>query len=702
MALIGKIRQNMWFVFALLGVALLAFMMMDSSGPGGGASTSSTAFTVNGKKIDVQELQRVESLESNGSGLTGNALRSKVYNDMVTNAVVGEEAEDLGIRVSEDEMDALLFGNRMSPVIQQMFRNPRTGQIDFQQLQQFKNEIDTEKYDGYRPTWNAKKKQVVQAEIQNKISNMVTKGMYTPTWLADEMSKSNGINANIDYVKIPFGTIADANVNLTDADYTAYLNDNKGTYYQKEAGRVLEYVTFNVVPTNADSLALRTELAEKIADFATTKTDSLFAISNRGNYVDFYFKADDLPESLQSTVKNMEVGTVAGPLRNERFYTGIKLIDKKVVADSAYLRHIYRPIAQGDVVGQANAVKYMDSLKNLIETGVAQFDSLAIKYSQDPSSASKGGDLGAITQGQFLPAINKLAFFTGTPKKLYTVVSANGVHLIDLKKRVFDNEDAKYKVAFINAAIEPSPETIAQVTDQATSFITDNRSLEAMRASADKMPNVQLKTTKVLKAGDYEFENYSFNDDARDIVLWAFNDDTEVGDVSSNLFTFQDKTFNYESSFVIPALQAKTTKGMPRLSDIKGSITDQVRSFVKGKQLAANANGKSFADAKALNGALSGTIPSVSTANAFVGDLGYEPKVMAAIIATPEGQTSQPIRGMNGVYVVKVNSKNVNMSGGNFAKQAENAKIRRNVPGQLFNALKNSADIEDNRMTFSL
>lgn len=705
MALIGKIRQNMWFVFALLGVALIAFMMMDSSGPGGGGSQGSTAFSVNGDKVDVQQLQRLESIESNSTGITGNQLRSKVFDDLITRTLVSNEAEALGLRVSEEEMEDLLFGSRLSPVIQQLFRDPRTGTVNRQNLLDVKTNLDNGTVNqNFMALWNEKTKQAENLEIQNKIGTMVSKGIYTPTWMAEELSKTNSIAADIDYVKVPFSAVADNEISLTDADYKAYMEENKNLYNNKEDGRVVEYVVFDITPSAKDSADILASVTEKAIEFeAKTEGDSLYAVANGGNYVNFYFKTEDLPEAFQDVASEMEIGAVHGPIVNERYYSAMKLIDRKVVADSVKLSHIFRPVERTNTSLVNESIEYLDSLKNLIDRGIEEFDSLAIKYSQDPSTASKGGDLGYVTQGQFFPEINTPAFFTGDLNKVYRVQTDNGVHLIKITERRFTTEDPKFKVAFINTGIEPSQETVGLITNNAAEFISDNRDITTFRSNYAKYPSASLRTSKILKKKDYQFEEFEFADDARNIVLWAFNDNTDVGDVSPDMYTFRDELFNYESQLVIPALQATTSKGMSKLADVKNSISDQVMQYAKGQKIAEMMSGKAISELASMEGATTGNIPTARTSSAFLQEIGYQPNVVAAIIATPEGGNSEAIIGEDAVYKINVKSKTTNTASNSvFSKQSENMKARQNVNFLLFDAMKDNAEVKDKRMDFGM
>lgn len=704
MALIGKIRKNMWFVFVLLGMALIAFIMMDSTGKGNGGPSGTTAVKINGEKVDIQQFNRLESIESSTSGLSGNALRSKVFDDLLTKTIVDKEAEALGLGVPEEEMQNVLFGFNPSPVIQQWFRNPQTNQVNFQELQKVKQAIESgEVNPNFLQLWNEKSKQAASYKVQEKIADMVSKGMYTPSWMGEEIAKSANVSANFDYVQVPFSKIADSDITLADSDYRAYMDANKADFFSKEEGRVVEYVTFDIIATQKDSLDTKAKMAKKTEDFRTSPNDSLFAITNNGIYQNFYYKADDIPEVFRDTIQGMTVGNVAGPFLNSRFYSAIKLIDKQIIPDSIKAQHILRS-ASAETPGSMDAAeKYIDSLQTAFESGI-DFDSLAINNSQDPGSAPKGGDLGYFTQGTMVPAFNDAVFITGKKEGIYKVKTQYGVHLIKVNEVIYTNQDPKYKVALVNDKIIPSEETSVAVTNKAAEFIANNRSLESFRSSAENDPTISIQTSPILKKGDYAFDQFGYNDDSRRIVLWAFNKNTEVGEVSPDFYSFRDTDFGYESKLVIPGLQAKIAKGNARLSDVKNSITPEVTAFKKGQMLATRVNGKDLDAVAAAEGVRKETVSGASLAGSSAQGLGYEPKVIAAILNGQVGTVTEAIIGNNGVYLVKVNNKTQGATGGNnnALLNTTTQKYRNMAKASFFEALKNKAEVQDKRMDFNM
>jgi len=113
---------------------------------------------------------------------------------------------------------------------------------------------------------------------------------------------------------------------------------------------------------------------------------------------------------------------------------------------------------------------------------------------------------------------------------------------------------------------------------------------------------------------------------------------------------------------------------------------------------------KSIADILgSMEGATSGNVAAARTSSSFIQDIGYEPKVVAALISAANGSTTDAIVGAGGVYKVKVNNKStVGASNPIFAKQSENVKARQNVNFQLFEALRKGAKVSDKRMDFGM
>ena len=152
--------------------------------------------------------------------------------------------------------DNLQFGNNPSPIITQRFMDPTTRQVDRNQLNNIKKTlIDTdgdftkavengEINPGFPAFWSHQQKEIVKDQLQSKLSTMVSKAMYTPTWMVEQAHVDQNQRVEFEYVQIPFDEIEDSAVELTDADYTNYFNDNKGRLYYERNQVIKEGLSY--------------------------------------------------------------------------------------------------------------------------------------------------------------------------------------------------------------------------------------------------------------------------------------------------------------------------------------------------------------------------------------------------------------------------------------------------------------------------
>src|SRR5690349_19817934 len=119
MALIGTIRKNSWVLIVMVALGMGGFVVMDMVGAASKASGNQFVLgSVNGEKIDWNDLQRAERiLYPNSTGDTY-GQRNYIWNYMVEEQLINEEAEALGLNIGEEEMEDLQFGSRLSPIIQ--------------------------------------------------------------------------------------------------------------------------------------------------------------------------------------------------------------------------------------------------------------------------------------------------------------------------------------------------------------------------------------------------------------------------------------------------------------------------------------------------------------------------------------------------------------------------------------------------------
>lgn len=704
MALIGKIRNNSWILIVLIAVGMGGFILQSVVKNQKQRSAGDYELaSVNGKSIDYREFQNTENVLYAGSNNPdGYAQKASLWRYFSEKAIVESEAEELGIGVSTEELIDLQFGPNPSPIIQARFKN-QTGQLDRERLNSFRDAIEANDLDArFKSYWAVQEEEIIKERKQTKLQNLFAKSIYTPDWMAQEISKEASSTAEFEYVKIPFDQIADEEVDVTDEAIRAYLKKNANKYQNTEESRTVKYIEFPVLPTQKDSTLNKDHLKVIGDEFKTATDDSLFVLNNSGNLSHIYYKPEDLPEQIKEAITQMEVGDVYGPYLDQDKYTIAKLIDKKMVADSVEARHILRSANMQDQNSFVTAEEMVDSLKTVLEDGGSTFDELASQFSQDPGSASKGGDLGYFTQGTMVPVFNNACFF-GNPDEYQVVTSQFGVHLIEIQDRKFLDNNPKYKVAYISTAIVPSQETQDSIFDKATELVTLSASLEDLEAKVTADSSYEMKESSPLKMNDYSFMSYGSDPASRDIIRWAYEPGVEVGDLSPVVYTYTDKVQYYNSSYVLIGLSKMFPEGLRSVEEARASVEMLVANELKGEKIKEQISGNDLNGIAAQFALNVDTVATVAFNSTFVPNLGNEPKVINLVFNSSLNETAGPVIGNSGVFMVRPLLITIaDQAASNYIQQksASESKVKNEVNFKFMEALKKNADIEDNRFTY--
>jgi peptidyl-prolyl cis-trans isomerase D len=702
MALIGKIRQRTGLLLGMMVLAVAGFIFMDiySSGQmGGGFGNHTTLGSVEGQELDVKEFDNtIKTLYNNAPDPT--SIRGQLWNKFVDAAIIKKIANVAGLGVCKDEMMDLEFGNNISPMISQnqQFMDPGTGQVNRQMLNQVKQAIasNTLPPDG-RTYWAELEKDIFADKLQEKVGNIVMKGIYTPTWMADMILTEANSVADFDYVKVPFDAVPENAIKVTDDDYATYLKDNSAKYMQDEAARKVDFVIFNIAATAADSANTRASISSNVEEFRTSTNDSSF-VSAKGGYITDFSKKDKISKIIADRLASAPVGTVVGPYDENNACFAAKLIDRKNVADSAKARHIL--LKGGQTSTPEGLKRKADSLVTLLETGRTTWDSLNTRYNDDKAAASKGGDLGTFAPGAMVKEFNDVVFYKATPGKYYTVSTQFGAHILQVGGFKVLKNDASLKVAYIREPYIPSDVTEKSIADKANLFLTSSRNLDDLRKNA-KAQNIEVTTSPAFKENDNSVGILGQGANSRELVRWAYKTNN-VGEVSPQSFTFTDQQENYTNKYVIAGLRSIQDKGLPSVANIKDDIMPLVKNMKKAEVIKTKITGKTLEDVMATYAGKIDTARNVTLANGYIPNAGNEPKVVAIAHNTAINAISKPIVGETGVYILKVlNKKTINQPiTKEVLKQNLSGQSRQQIKTALIASFKKNAKISDNRSTF--
>jgi peptidyl-prolyl cis-trans isomerase D len=699
MATLGKIRNRSGLLLAVIGIAMLSFILGDflkSTNSGGGQGLyvgNILGEDVLRQNFEIKVEEGIENWKNQNqqsvlNQTTIGQIRAQIWDQYVRELIMENEFEKLGINVSDEEFWELLQGINVHPEISKVptFQDPSSGQFDRTRVIGYLKQIDQDQTGEARTRWIGFQKYLIGLIKTSKYNSLVNKAMYVTNEEARIDFNANNQNVTFNYVSIPFTAVADADVEPTESEINTYYSNHKEDYTQ-DASKDVDFVVYSVVPSAEDDATTKEEITDLVEDFKLFEDYELMARRNSDNTsARFVFTTEDgLQDQNWKELFSSEKGTVYGPYQTSQgVYRLAKLAEVQNRPDSVEARHIL--IAPTQTMSLDSVNKRMDVLKLAIEKG-ADFGDLAQKNSEDKSSAIKGGDLGWFLEGAMVDEFNE-ACFTSSRGDISVITSQFGVHLIEVTKT--SRKVKKVKIAYIDRVVEASTETFNTYYSQAAQFtgkiLNEGIAFDSLVAENNLVKRNDSKVTADKQA-------ISGLPNSREMVKWM--NTNEAGSVS--------EVFQFENSYVVAYLTKEYAEGVTELEDIKEQITALV---IKEKKATKIAEGISLSDDLATIASNNSTTvvsaQKATLANLSVQGIGYEPELVGSIFGTLVNTTSAPITGKNAVYVVEVTAVDEVKATGDFTQQKANIvrQARSAASGQSYNALKEDADVIDNRSEF--
>ncbi len=684
MVRLENIRNRSGLLLVVIGLAMLAFILTDlMSSSNGAVSTDLVLGEVGDEEIDYQAFeqrvqQALEVQRASNPSVNVDQVRSSVWSQVVRETILSNQYNNLGLEVSSSELFDMVQGDNPYPTVKQSFTNPETGQFDRARLLQFlKEDINNDETGQAMQQWLNFEEAIRKERQNNKYNALVAKGLSASDWEAQLTKKYQSEIRNVSYVQIPFQSIPDSLISVTDSDLKSYINDNSSKY-QQTASRTIEYVVFNVSPSVEDRNDAQDWIQDIKSDFSQTDNDDLFVRKNSDvfNRVIFVSK-DDLTDDVKP-LTTAQAGTVIGPFnQNANTLRLAKLVEKASRPDSVEARHI--------LITTADADAKIDSLKNVISKGQS-FAALAEKFSQDQGSAVNGGDLGWFTEGLMVEEFNN-ACFSARKGDLVVVNTQFGTHLIEVVDKSKSIE--KYKVAYMDRQITYSNTTYQNVFAKAGKFAAENSDYEQFDASATA-ENLSKRIADELQESTISIPGL---ENPRELVRWAYK--SEVGDVSD--------VFEFGNKIVVATLTSIKKEGLKDVEDVRAEVETLVRNQKKSERLMEELSGYSSLDEISSNyGSTINTAEGLNFSTTQVPNLGDQPAFVGAAFAVQEGQVSGVFSSKNAVFALKVDKVIVAAENTDFsnAKNSIVNSLKSRSSFQAYQALVELFDVKDNRAKF--
>lgn len=698
MTVLGKIRQRSGLLVTVIAIALLIFILEQ-------ALESKNSFfsgdqkrvgEVNGKNISIDDYQaqldqaiegqKERDKKTTVDDNTMESLRGQVWNQLVYQYTMEPEYKELGVTVSVDELDDMVRGKNPHASVKQAFTDPKSGQFDPASVTNFLKNMDKDETGATKQRWLNFEDAVKKERIAAKFNNLIKGGLYVTKSQAKQAYIDNEQKVKFTYVLQRYSTVQDSAVKVSDEEIQKQYNENKNKYKQAETMRSISYLTFDVAASPSDVQAAQEQMNRVAADFKTAAVDSDFVNANSDNkYVSSFYNKGMMDPFTDSLLLNAASGFVYGPVSMGNSIKIYKVTGIKMVPDSVKARHILVKINNGNT---AAAKAKADSLKALLKT--KKFDELAKTNSEDPGSAIKGGDLGWFRDGMMVKPFND-ACFNGKVGDIVIVESQFGIHLIEVTGR--GAEKRKVEIATIDRSVEPSSQTFQAIYGKASEFAGKNTSAQLFDSAIVKQ-GLNKRIADNIRETD---RNLAGLENARELVRWAYT--AKKGDIS--------KVFELSNKYVIAQLTEIKDKGILPLDAVKAQVETEAKKEKKAQQFSA-----AFKAAMAGVTTLDQLAPKVKAtaekvenqtfANSSVMGVGREGAVVGNVFAMKVNKISEPIKGDAGVFVVQVTEITPPAATKDYkANQTQvQGALKQRVDYELFEALKEKADVQDNRAKF--
>ncbi len=203
---------------------------------------------------------------------------------------------------------------------------------------------------------------------------------------------------------------------LTDTDK---LNDLMHEAYQHQteevrAMHILIKTDANATPADTlraynKTMAIRERIVkgEDFASLAKAVSEDPSAKDNGGDLG--YFSAFQMVYPFEKAAYETKVNEVSMPVRTRYGYHLIYVVDKRAARGEIHAAHIVvKPKSETD--GEANAQTKINEIYQKILSGESTFEDMASKFSDDPTSAKKGGELSWFGTGKMVIEFEDAAF----------------------------------------------------------------------------------------------------------------------------------------------------------------------------------------------------------------------------------------------------------------------------------------------------
>ena len=712
MAALGKIRSKGVLLISIIGFALFAFIAEElfRSCESHRNESRQQVGEVLGEKVSVQDFQKlvdeytaVIKMTQGRDNLTDeelNQVKDVVWNTYIQNQLISHEAEKIGLTVTDQEMQNILNQGTNPMLLNTPFVNQQTGRFDANVLKKFMAEYKqaqgtnpqlVEQYQSIYNYWTFIEKSLRTQILAQKYQALLAGCMLSNPVSAKMAFKDENEESSIQLASLPYSSINDNKVQVSDADLKAKYEELKPTFKLYDEARDIKYVDFQVVASAADRAALNKTFAGYAQTLAAA-ADPADVVKKSGSSVNYLGIAQTkaaFPSDIAAKLDSMSVGQTTAVVENKRDNTlnVIKLLSKTQLPDSVE----FRAIQVGGTTPEETAQR-ADSIYKALQAG-ADFEALAKKYGQNGSKSwitsqqyQNAPSLDSDTKA-YIESLNTM----GVNETKNLKMTQGNIILQVLNRKAMTT---KYVAAVIKKTIDFSKDTYSQAYNKFSQFVSESQTVEALEKNAAKY-GFKLQERQGVQNSEHYVAGVR---GTREAMKWLF-------DAKENTISPLYECGDNDHLFVM-ALNKINKKGYMSLDDekVKEYVKQQVIRDKKAEMLMAQVKGVNSISAAKAKGAQISTVNQITfAAPVFVqATMMREPALSGAVAATAKGKFSaHAVKGNAGVYLFQVVDKKARPAKYNEKEyeQRQRQKSLQSV-GNFMRDLYLKANVTDNRYLF--
>lgn len=711
MATLQKIRSKGPLLVIVIGLALFAFIAGDAWKVLQPHQGKQDVGEVNGEVLSAQdyqkmvdELSEVIKLTNGLNSLTEdqlNNVKDQVWQSYVNNKLIAEQAEKLGLKVTDAEIQSIIDQGTHPLLMQTPFRNPQTGMFDKDMLKKFLVDYANlnasqmpaqyvEYYQKMGAFWQFVEKTLAQSTLAEKYQNLVAKSLISNPVAAEDAFNSRTEQSDLLLAGVPYSSINDSTVQVSDNEIKDRYNEKKEQFKQLVETRDIRYIDVKVVPSDADRKAVEKEVTEYSNQLASTTADFGTFVRSTGssvNYSDVPVSKSVFPADVASRLDSTNVNEVYGPYYNQTddSFNAFKLLAKVSSPDSIQFRQIQ---VYADTEEKTKTLA--DSIYNALKGG-ADFAAVAKIYGQTGEATWVNAQS---WEGSELDADNSKFINTLLNQPVNELANLNmGQANLILQVMNKKSMQTKYKVAVVKREVEFSKETYNAAYNKFSQFVAQNTTIDSMVKNAEESGYTLMPRTDLSSAEHYVGGVRS----TREALKWIFA--AKPGEVSP-LYECGEN-----DHLMVVALDKIHEAGYRDINSVAEMLRAEIRRDKKAEKIMEEMKKyNSIAQVKGMKDAVSDSVKHVTfSAPAYISvTRSSEPVIGAVAAKTAANKVSAPIKGNGGVYMIQVYAKEKGSE--KFDAKQEEATLTnmavRIAGNQIINDLYQKAKVVDQRYLF--